>query len=104
MLAYLAQQHLPKPQLPCFDGSPLLWVEFIVKFRDIVHRQQYLSDVQKSQLLLQHLRGDAKRAVKGYANDVSGYVLSLKTLKHLFGQRAAIAHAVISQVTKGKIV
>ena len=104
LLAYLAQQHLPKPQLPYFDGSPLQWVEFIVKFRDMVHRQLYLSDVQKSQLLLQHLRGDAKRAVKGYANDVSGYVLSLKTLKQLFGQRAAIAHAVISQVTKGKIV
>ena len=104
MLAYLAQQHLPKPQLPFFDGSPLQWVEFIVKFRDMVHDQQYISDVQKSQFLFQQLRGDAKRAVKGYANDVKGYVLSLKTLKRLFGQRAAIAHAVITQVTKGKMV
>ena len=42
--------------------------------------------------------------MKGFANDVSGYVLALKTLKHLFGQRAAVAHAVISQVTKGKVV
>ena len=42
--------------------------------------------------------------MKGYANTFSGYVLALKTLKRLFGQRAAIAHAVISQVTKGKVV
>ena len=53
---------------------------------------------------MQHLRGDAKRAVKGFANDASGYVLALKTLKHLFGQRAAVAQAVIAQVTKGKMV
>ena len=104
LLAYLAQQNLPKPQLPFFDGNPLQWVEFIVKFRDMVHRQQYMTDIQRSQLLMQNLRGEAKRSVKGYANDLCGYVLSLKTLKRLFGQRATIAQAVIAQVTKGKVV
>ena len=99
----MAQERLPKPQLPYFDGRSLLWGVLIVKFRDMIHRQEYLSDIQRNQMLLQQLRGDAERAVKGYANTMNGYVIALKTLKSLFGQRAAIAHAVISQVTKGKI-
>ena len=69
----------------------------------MVHLQQYLTDIQKSQLLQQQLRGEAKKAVKGICRR-SGYVLSLKTLKRLFGERATIAHAVINQFTKGKVL
>ena len=52
LMASLVQQQLPKVEIPTFDGSPLQWVEFIVKFRDVVHNQEYLSDVQRHQLLL----------------------------------------------------
>ena len=75
-----------------------------MKFRDVVHKQEYLSDVQRFQLLLQHLKDEAKKAVKSFANDPRGYSLSLKRLKHLFGQRPLIARAVLSKVTKGKAV
>ena len=103
-MAWLVQQYLPKVQLPTFDGAALDWVEFIVKFRDVVHNQPYLSDNQRNQLLLQHLREEAKSAVKGYANDPHGYVMSLKTLKYLFGQRSTVARATLSRVTKGKSI
>ena len=104
MISYLVAQNLPKMTLPTFDGSPLLWVEFIMKFRDVVHNQEYLTDVQRHQLLLQHLTDEAKKAVKSFANDPKGYVLSLKRLKYLFGQRPMIARAVLAKVTKGKPV
>ena len=58
--------------LPKFGREPLEWVEFIVKFRDIVHDQYYLTDCQRLQLLLQDLTGEAKRSVKGYSNDRKG--------------------------------
>ena len=64
----------------------------------------YLSDKQRNQLLVQHLRGEAKRAVKEYTNDPRGYPQSLKKLKYLFGQRTTVARAVISKVMKGKPV
>ena len=104
LLTYFVQQQLPKVTLPKFCGKPGDWVDFIVKFRDIVHKQTYLTDFQRNQLLLQHLEGEAKRSVKGYATDSRGYVLSLKRLKYLFGQRPLIAQAVLGKVTKGKAV
>ena len=72
LLRYFVQQQLPKVTLPKFAGKPEDWVEFIVKFRDIVHKQAYLTDFQRIQLLLQHLEGEAKRSVKGYAYDSRG--------------------------------
>ena len=104
LMAWLVQQHLPQIQLPKFDGEALDWVDFIMKFRDIVHNQEHLSDNQKFQLLLQHLTGEARRAVRGFSNDTRGYVMSLKKLKYLFGQRPRIAQAVLDKITKGKVI
>ena len=104
LMASLAQQHLPKVEIPVFDGSPLKWVEFVVKFRDVVHNQPYLNDKQRNQQLIQHLTGEAKRAVKEYINDPRGYPLSLQKLKYLFGQRSTVARAVLAKVTKGASV
>ena len=104
LMASLMQQYLPKVEIPVFDGSPLMWVEFIVKFRDVVHNQPHLNDKQRNQQLIQHLRDDAKRAVKEFINDPRGYPLALKRLKYLFGQRPTVARAVLSKVTKGKPV
>ena len=104
MMTWMVQQHLPKAELPTFDGSAGDWVDFITKFRDLVHLQDYLNDGQRIRLLLQQLKGEASRAVKGFANDSKGYVLALQKIKQLFGQRAMVAQAVISKVTKGKVI
>ena len=37
MMAWLLQQNLPRMQLPLFNGSPFTWVDFVTKFKDIVH-------------------------------------------------------------------
>ena len=103
-MGWLIQQYLPKVELPTFSGAPLDWVNFIVKFRDIVHKQRYLNNGQRSHLLLQHLKGDAARSVKSFSNDPRGYVWSLKKLKYLFGQRPDVAKATLERVTKGKAI
>ena len=103
-MAWLVQQILPRVQIPNFDGSPTLWVEFVTKFRDLIHNQAYLTDTQKTTYLMQHLRGEAKRSVQGYANDTRGYFLSLKRMKFLFGQKAKIAEATLMKVTQGKVI
>ena len=103
-MAWLVQQSLPRTLLPTFDGSPTQWVNFITKFRDVVHNQQYLNDSQRFLHLMQQLKGHAERSVKGYTNDSRGYVLSLKRLKYLFGQRTKIAQATLLTVTQGAAV
>ena len=103
-MAWLVQQSLPIPKIPTFDGSAVLWVPFITRFFTRVHKQAFLSDEQRSMYLLDNLDGEAKRSVSGYTHDTRGYILSLKRLKFLFGQRNRIAQAYISSVTRGKQV
>ena len=103
-MASLMQRSLPKVEIEPFSGEASRWVEFIVKFRDVVHDQPFLTDRQRNQQLVQHLRGEAKRAVKEYMNDPWGYPRSLKRLKYLFGQRSTIVKAVLSDITTGQQV
>ena len=101
-LAYLVQQGLPRAKMPYFDGSPTKWVNFITKFRDVVHLQKYLNDSQRCLQLMQQLEGPAERSVTGYTHDSRGYVLSLKRLKFLFGRKSKVAQATIRSVTQGE--
>ena len=103
-MAWLVQQGLPQAELPKFDGSALKWVDFITKFRDIVHNQDYLNDTQRHLYLTQQLIGQAERAVKGFASDSRGYVLSLQRLKFYFGQKSRIAQATLRIVTHNAAV
>ena len=103
-MGFFIQQSLPRMDVPVFDGSPFMWVEFITKFRDLIHDQPYLNVLRKSALLLQHLKGEPKTSVQGYPNNASGYVSSLKRLKFLFGQKGKIAQATIMNITQGKEV
>ena len=103
-MAWLIQQGLPQAELPKFDGSALKWVDFITKFRDLVHNQDYLNDTQRHLYLTQQLIGQAERAVKGFASDSRGYVLSLQRLKFYFGQKSKIAQATLKIVTENAAV
>ena len=104
MMSFFVQQSLPRMEIPEFDGSASLYIEFMTKIKDLVHDQPFLSDVQRSTQLIQRLKGEAKQAVRSFSQDWFGYVSSLKKLKFLFGQRSAIARAVLLKVTRGKNV
>ena len=101
-MGFFIQQSFPRLTIPVSDGSPLVWLEFVSRFKDLIHDQPYLTVLRKSTLLLQHLDKQAKRSVQGYPRDANGYVTSLKRLKFLFGQKDKIAQAVLMKVTQGK--
>ena len=42
--------------------------------------------------------------MKAFSNNAKGYIWSLRKLKYLFGQRSAVAKAVLEKATKGKSV
>ena len=91
-------------KIPEFDGSAVLWVPFISKFFTLVHKQPFLSNEQRSVYLQDHLVGEAKRSVAGFTHDTRGYVLSLKRLKFLFGEKSKVAQAHLMQVTRGDAI
>ena len=96
------QQSLPRIQIPVFDGSPTKWLEFVVKFKDLVNDPHYLNNTQRMTYLLQHLEGEAKRAVHCFSNVKVVYSMALKRLKYMFGQKPRICQAYIQKMTRGK--
>ena len=52
--------------------------------------------------LQDYLPHEPLTAIRGFADDWTGYVQSLKTLKYMFGQRTNIAQAFLAKVTQGK--
>ena len=101
-MMWLVQQGLPRMELPKFDGNPMKWVEFVIKFKELVHDQAYLKVNQKFIFLIQHMEGQAKRAIQVFSSNKKGYILALKRLKYMFGQRSQISQAYISKLTRGK--
>ena len=41
-LTWMLQQYLLRIKTVIFDGFPLLWVEFIIKFKGIVHNKSFV--------------------------------------------------------------
>ena len=46
-MKWFIQQSLPRMEVPKFDGSPIKWVDFITKFKELVNDQPYLNNNQK---------------------------------------------------------
>ena len=67
----------------------------------MVHKQPYLDVFQKCTYLMQHLMGEPKKVIDGLANDVHGYISSLKRIKIMFGNPCVVARATIQKVIHG---
>ena len=61
----------------------------------------HLDVFKKRSYLKQHLPGEAKKSTDGFANDIDGYIASLKRLKYMFGNLSLVAHATIQKVVNG---
>ena len=48
MANFFVQQGLPRMEIPEFDGSPSLYIEFMTKIKGLVHEQPFLTDVQRA--------------------------------------------------------
>ena len=94
--------NLPRIQVPVYDGSPTKWLEFVVKFKDLVHDLQFLTNTQRMTYLLPNLEGEAKRAVQCFSNDKVRYIMTLKRLKYMFVQKPQICQAYIQKMIREK--
>ena len=101
-IQWLSRQDLPRMKVPIFEGSSDTWIEFVVHFKEVVHKRPNLTGTQRMALLLQHVQREAKRCIQVFSMDWYGYTCALKRLKFLFGQRANVAHAHISKAVRGQ--
>ena len=68
----------------------------------MVHDQAYLNNNQKFIYLMQHVDGEAKRALRVFSTNKGGYIMVLKRIKYIFGQRSRISQVYIAKLTRGK--
>ena len=82
----------------------LTYVEFIERFKLLIHDKPHLSDDVRMTQLKIHLTGNAERVISGLGSQGTMYVTALMSVKELFGQPSFIARACISRlVDKRKI-
>ena len=76
---------LPKLLLKKFDGNHLEWNSFHESFKQAVHNNDGLSDIEKMNYLVGYLTGDAEKAIKGLQLKAENYEVALDLLEKRFG-------------------
>ena len=51
---------------------------------------------------MQHVDGEAKRALQVFSTNKGGYIVALKRIKYMFGQKSRISQVCIAIITRGK--
>lgn len=88
---------LPTSKLVEFDGNIAFWKTFWDVFSAAVHDRP-LPNIQKLTYLLSVLRGDAKKAIAGYAVTAENYSVIIDILKKRFGDPKNILLALHSEL------
>lgn len=94
--------HLPKLELPTFNGDPLQYWNFIRAFDNTVGNVES-SDAAKLARLLMYCEGRARRTIEGCSvmEPSAGYRYARKMLKDRFGDNFTISEAWIQKVVHG---
>ena len=99
-----ANKDIPPIQSIKYDGNPLTYVEFIERFKLLIHDKPHLSNDVRMARLKKDLIGRAERVISGLGSQGTMYATALKSIKEHFGQPSAIARAYITKlVDKQKI-
>ena len=86
-----SSMHLPKLQLPNFDGYILKWPEFWDIYESSVHRQD-IPNVMKFSYLKGALRGSAALAITGISVTNEKYDVAKRILRERFGNSQLLKH------------
>ncbi|KAH7960218.1 hypothetical protein HPB49_017826 [Dermacentor silvarum] len=78
--------YLPKIELIKFDGRPSMWLPFWEEFKQLIHNNGGLTDVDKFTYLHSVLTGDAALAIAGLPATASCYSDALDIIKRRFAK------------------
>ena len=85
--------NLPKLQIQPFNGNPLEWLTFWDSFRNAVHENDSLSDIDKKYYLKGMLANEAARAIAGLPITSQNYGKAIELLKERFGRKQTLINA-----------
>ena len=91
---------LPKLVLPKFRGDITSYRTFWESFESAVHKNVYLTNIDKFNYLLSLLEGNALRAIKGLAVTDGNYQAAISILQERFGKSQQIISAHMDELLK----
>ena len=91
--------HLPKFNLPDFDGNVLMWSAFWDVFEVEVYQKTKYSNATKFNFLNSRLSGEAKALLLGLVPSNDNYTVAIDLLKKRFGQPTKIIMAHMRALT-----
>ncbi|KAI1696409.1 Zinc knuckle family protein [Ditylenchus destructor] len=94
--------HLPLPtlEIPHFSGERSKWRPFWHKFRLVIQHHPELSDLEKHTLLLNYLKGDAKKLVDGIPEAEGNFQIVIDILRDEYDNRPQLVRDLYSQLQK----
>jgi len=92
--------HLPKLEIPIFEGDPLEWQGFWDHFNVSFHSNEHISEVDKFSYLKTLLSGKALAVVKGFVLSTENYKEALGLLKERFGNPQVLISAHLDALIK----
>ena len=92
--------NLPKLQIQPFNGNPLEWLTFWDSFRNAVHENDSLSDIDKMNYLKRVLANEAARAIAGLPITSRNYGKAIELLKERFGRKQTLINAHMESLSK----
>jgi hypothetical protein len=89
--------HLPKLEIIKFDGEMLKWSTFWQSFEASIDSTD-IEPVHKFAYLMTYLKGEALRAIEGYAVSSENYPIVVALLKERFGSKHLIRHSLHAEL------
>lgn len=83
---------LPTIQLPKFDGTYELWLEFRDTFDSLIHTNNKIVDIQKHHYLRASLQGNAAAIIKSIEFSSSGYNLAWEAVCERYNNKKLLIH------------
>lgn len=94
--------HLPKIQLPKFDGSLLQWRSFRDIYLSLVHNNRNIGDAERFHYLLSCLSGSALCVIKSVPLSADNYTIAWGALSDRFDNKRLLASAHLDKLFEFK--
>ncbi|XP_074030835.1 uncharacterized protein [Leptinotarsa decemlineata] len=89
---------LPKIELPDFSGDIREWETFYSVFKNLIHDNSSLTDVDRMYYLVGRLKGSALRVCSGIAPTGNNYPIIWQSLINKYQDQRALANSYLNQI------
>lgn len=89
---------LPQIKIPIFTGNYEEWTPFEDMFKNVIHNNEALSEIEKMNYLKAHVTGEAGRAIQHFQISSANYHIAWGHLKERYSNERLITNKLINKI------